>query len=134
MKLPRWLGKLLYDGTSSLHAGEAFLLAAVSAALDSDERRILADQIAAIWLVQRPQPGRMSMIIYHDRDKVASFDDCSYERCLAEITLTAKGSRRGRVKLMLHRGYFCSFEGRIPEVAMSNKIRGRTIYEKKLVR
>lgn len=120
MKLPRWLGKLLYGGTSSLHAGEASLLAAVSAALNSDERRILEDQIAAIWLVQRPQPARMSIISYHDRDKVPSFDDCSYERCLAEVSLAADGRRRSRVKLMLHRGYFHSFEGRIPEGATSS--------------
>ena len=115
MKLPRWLGKILYGGTSTLHPGEQSLLALVSAALDPAHRKILEAQIRSIWLVQRPQPGRMIIIIYHDPEQVTSFADDSYEQCLAELRIKTGTGKPRTTRLMLHRGHLHSFEGSIPE-------------------
>ncbi|RYD18601.1 MAG: hypothetical protein EOP88_22015 [Verrucomicrobiaceae bacterium] len=115
MKLPRWLGKIIYGGTSTLHLGEQSLIALVSAALDQEDRKTLEDQIRSIWLVQRPQPRRMTIITYHDPEKVPSFADDSYEQCLAELRIKTGTGKPRTARLMLHRGRLHSFEGSIPE-------------------
>ena len=114
MKLPRWLGKILYGGTATLHPGEQSLASLVSAALDPADREILEAQIRSIWLVQRPQPGRMTIITYHDREQIPSFADDSYEQCLAELKIKTGTGKPRTTRLMLHRGHLHSIEGYIP--------------------
>lgn len=115
MKLPRFLGKILYGGTSTLHPGEQSLLALASAVLDQADHKILEDQIRSIWLVQRSQPGRMTIITYHDREQIPSFADDSYEQCLAELKIKTGTGKPRITRLMLHRGHLHSIEGYIPE-------------------
>ena len=91
------------------------MLSIVSAALDQADREILEEQIRSIWLVQRPQPGRMTIITYHDREQIPSFADDSYEQCLAELRIKTGTSKPRTTRLMLHRGHLHSFEGSIPE-------------------
>lgn len=112
-KLWSSLLSFLKGGTASFHSGEMFILNAVLQALPSDERLVFAQQIEAISLVQRPQPGRMTIGFYRKPASIRALPYQDYEHCLAEVQYSTQGKVK-KTNIMLHRGRLQSIERSIP--------------------
>ena len=76
------------------------------------QAQTINQQVERINVVQRPQPGRMT-IMFH-RKPVPLLENREYEVCLAQITYKALTGRKRKARLMLHSGFLQSIEGSIP--------------------
>ena len=102
----------LRGGTANLNEVETCLLATVIGQLSSADAQTLDAQRHSITLVQRPQPGRMTMIFYSTTPPL--FDNRGDEVCIAEVAYKAVTGRRRKVRLVAHAGCIRSIEGSIP--------------------
>lgn len=119
MKLPEWLNRLVHGGTREFSASERSILDAVIASLPLADGQLLQQQIAQVSLVQRPQPGRMTICYYPKPSDVPAFGFQDYEVCLAKVFIRSAGGKPGQVKIMLHLGRLQSMEGRLPSVPVA---------------
>ncbi len=100
-------------GTRSFNNGELSILSAVQARLPIAEQVVFQKQIESVSLVQRPQPGRMSIGFYGKHKKPPELPYMGYEYCLAVASYVQEG-RKKKVQVMLHGGRLQSLEGSVP--------------------
>ena len=99
-------------GTSGLNEVESALVSTVLDQLPTEEAQRVESQIELINLVQRPQPGRMT-IMFHSKPPPL-LDNRDYEVCLAQVSFKAVTGRKHNAMLIVHSGFLQSIEGRIP--------------------
>lgn len=112
MRLLRDLLAWLRGGTARLNHVEARLVACIMEHLSTNDALTIQAQLDLISLVQRPQPGRMTIAFYAKTPPLLENRD--NEACLAKVKYHAADGRRRRVLLMVHSGYFQSIEGHVP--------------------
>jgi len=107
-KIVAWLR----GGTAALNEVESALVSNVLDELPPEQSQTIRRQMEQINLVQRPQPGRMT-IMFH-RKPLPLLENREYEVCLAQVSYKALAGRKHSTRLMIHSGFLQSIEGRIP--------------------
>lgn len=102
----------LRGGTAGLNPVEDRLVSRAMAHLSVEEAQAVRSQLDFISLVQRPQPGRMTIIFYSKTPPL--LENRENEICIASVTYKDVKEKKCRVLLMAHHGCIQSIEGRIP--------------------
>lgn len=103
----------LRGGTSKFTSAERTLLQSVFKALPEHDAHIFLEQIEAVSLVQRHNPGRMVVAFYPRRSQVRPLPYMGYEYCIAKVRYTADGMKKWTY-IVLHDGIFMSLERNVP--------------------
>jgi hypothetical protein len=109
--LRQWNRKFLGARRPALSPQENFILASVSAVLPEADRSVLAEQLAALDLIQRSPCGRIVSIFLEPGEKLPLLSHTAPEHCLAQLRVAAEGNSVS-VSALSHRGLISSIEYR----------------------
>lgn len=107
------ISAFLRGGTSTFNEKEMLLLKAILNTLPEAEAKIFSQQISTVSLVQRPNPRRLVVAYYSNKNKVSQLPYLGYEYCLAKVTYKFNGQTK-TTNVVLHDGRLMSLERNVP--------------------
>ncbi len=107
------ISAFLRGGTSTFNETEMLLLKAILNALPEAEAEIFSQQILTVSLVQRPNPRRLVVAYYSNKNKVSQLPYLGYEYCLAKVSYKLNGKTK-TTNVVLHDGRLMSLERNVP--------------------
>ncbi|WP_141758660.1 hypothetical protein [Duganella sp. HH105] len=100
-------------GTTRFNDAENKILAHLLAALPPVECEILRKQLLSLRLVQRPQPGRISIAYFRAPEDLEPLPYPGYEYCLATVSYKSANKTK-TTAIVLHDGRLMTFERNVP--------------------